>query len=62
MVIIAVLGKNCEEDINECDSNPCQYGGTCLEKSNQSLYNKFEAPFPLPSLFNHSFNYATANG
>ncbi len=22
-------GMNCEEDIVECDSNPCQNGGSC---------------------------------
>ena len=22
-------GRNCTEDINECDSNPCKNGGTC---------------------------------
>ncbi|KAG8225570.1 hypothetical protein J437_LFUL002087 [Ladona fulva] len=31
-------GKNCEIDINECESSPCQYGGTCLQLSNVSLY------------------------
>ena len=23
-------GTNCEEDINECDPDPCQNGGACL--------------------------------
>ncbi|XP_065210644.1 protein crumbs isoform X2 [Planococcus citri] len=55
-------GKNCEDDINECESLPCQHGGTCLEKSNQTLYNKLETQFPLPSVFTHPFNYANANG
>ncbi|XP_046404565.1 protein crumbs isoform X2 [Ischnura elegans] len=31
-------GKNCEIDINECEPSPCQYGGTCLQRSNVSLY------------------------
>ena len=22
-------GRDCEDDINECDSNPCQNGGSC---------------------------------
>lgn len=56
------LGKNCEEDINECESNPCQYGGTCLQKSNQSLYEKNDINFILPSVFSVNFSYVNANG
>ena len=29
-------GKNCEVDILECESSPCQNGGTCLENSDKS--------------------------
>ena len=25
-------GQRCERDINECLSNPCQHGGTCLDR------------------------------
>ncbi|KAG5871345.1 hypothetical protein JTB14_008042 [Gonioctena quinquepunctata] len=28
------LGTLCEEDINECESNPCQNNGTCLDAQN----------------------------
>ena len=33
-------GKNCEQDINECEpvSQPCRNGGECLERSNRTLY------------------------
>jgi len=27
------VGGNCDLDINECDSNPCQNGATCVESS-----------------------------
>lgn len=27
-----VTGKNCEVYVNECASNPCQYGSTCVER------------------------------
>lgn len=30
--IPGVTGKDCETDINECDSSPCQRGGTCRDK------------------------------
>jgi hypothetical protein len=52
-------GKNCEIDIDECESSPCQYGGTCLERSNQSLYQQAGsqlAPFP------EKFSYMSASG
>lgn len=26
-------GDACEEDVNECSSQPCQNGGTCIEES-----------------------------
>ncbi|XP_052094474.1 protein crumbs-like isoform X2 [Mytilus californianus] len=29
-------GKNCETDIDECISNPCQYNGTCTQRSIQN--------------------------
>ena len=28
---LCFLGKNCSEDIQECASSPCHYGGTCTE-------------------------------
>lgn len=27
-------GKRCELDIDECGSNPCQHGGTCIDQLN----------------------------
>lgn len=43
------LGKDCQEDINECESSPCQYNGTCLERSKPSTYQT------VPSLGNFAF-------
>ena len=40
-------GKNCETDIAECDSAPCQNGATCVERSNSSLY---QLPTPVAGL------------
>lgn len=28
------VGGNCSVDINECESNPCQYNGTCVDLVN----------------------------
>lgn len=28
------VGENCEVDVNECESNPCHHGGTCIDQSN----------------------------
>jgi hypothetical protein len=52
-------GKNCEIDINECESSPCQYGGTCLERSNQSLYQQAGSQ---PAFFPDKFKYLSASG
>ena len=27
------MGKNCGENINDCDPNPCENGGTCTVSS-----------------------------
>lgn len=56
-----MIGKNCEVDINDCESNPCQFGGTCLEHSNISLYNQKDNN-NLSAIFQQEFSYATANG
>lgn len=31
-------GHQCEIDVNECASNPCMHGGSCTERSWQTLY------------------------
>lgn len=58
---IVLSGKNCEEDINECESMPCQFGGTCLERSDQSLYIHNPDSI-LPEVFNNVFAYENASG
>lgn len=30
----SIKGSNCEENLNECLSNPCQNGGSCYDKDN----------------------------
>jgi len=27
-------GTNCQEELNECNSNPCQHGGQCIDGLN----------------------------
>lgn len=56
-----LLGKKCEIDINECENNPCQFGGTCFERSNLSLYYLTDKK-NLSAIFQQEFSYATANG
>lgn len=59
-------GKNCDIDINECDTSPppCQFGGTCLQRSNYSLYYSDRSNFDvsLPPIFAQEFSYANASG
>lgn len=31
-------GLQCEVDINECGSNPCMHGGSCIERSWKGVY------------------------
>lgn len=62
---LGFTGKNCEIDINECESSPCQYGGTCLQRSNLTLYNNIESiklNISLPSIFSQPFNHQNASG
>lgn len=56
-----MIGKNCEEDINECEPNPCQFGGKCLEKSNASLYQSSQQ-YNLPPTFSQKFSIENASG
>ena len=51
----AYTGSNCEMDIDECASSPCQYNGTCLQYSDISLYGLGRPGFS-------HFSYATAAG
>lgn len=32
LCVNGVTGKNCETNINECESSPCQSGGTCVDR------------------------------
>lgn len=64
-LICPFAGKHCEEDINDCESNPCKYSGTCLEKSNMTLYHPnivSKLNVTLPEPFNRPFDYADAAG
>ena len=55
-------GKNCEEDIYECDLGPCQ-NGICFERSNVSLYEMVEnVPENIRSQFDRDFSYEKAEG
>lgn len=72
MNITLFLGKNCEIDINECESEPCKYDGICLERSNASLYLSADVTAPvqvgpqpqmlLPSVFYQPFAPENASG
>lgn len=50
-------GKQCETDINECTSNPCQFNGTCYQRSVEAYYNSGMKGFD-----GLTFSYATAAG
>ncbi len=32
--VICIPGINCDVDDDECDSRPCQFGGTCIDSLN----------------------------
>lgn len=62
---VFIIGKNCEEDINECESSPCKNSGICLQKSNSTLYHPNVIPgfnLSLPEVFARPFDYANAAG
>ena len=49
------MGEHCEEDVDECATDPCLNGGECFERSNQSYYGKHK-DFP------EQFSYEEAAG
>lgn len=55
------MGKNCEIDIDECESSPCQNNGKCLQRSNMTLYTLPDR-YTLPSIFSEPFSYENASG
>lgn len=48
-------GQRCEEDVDECVTDPCHNGGICFERSNQTYYGT-RPDFP------SEFNYSQAAG
>ena len=47
-------GKNCDEDIRECEAEPCQNNATCYELSDVNLYSA-EVAAALPAGINDHF-------
>lgn len=58
---VGYTGKNCEIDIDECESSPCQNNGKCLQRSNMTLYTLPDR-YTLPSIFSEPFSYENASG
>ena len=50
-------GKQCQIDIDECAAVPCQYNGTCHQRSLQIYYLNGTEGFD-----NLTYSYATAAG
>lgn len=39
MCVFVRLGQKCERDIDECQSAPCENGGTCVDGANSFTCN-----------------------
>ena len=69
--VVFFAGKNCEQDIPECEGiaespgNPCLHGALCFERSNVSLYqNESFALLPedVKDSFSRPFAHKNAGG
>ena len=47
-------GKQCENETNECLSDPCQNGGSCIDLVSHRYFYEHGPPF-LPSSFQRTF-------
>lgn len=64
-ILCFCIGKNCEEDINECESSPCKNSGICLERSNITLYQSKaigSLNISLPEIFHKPFDFENVAG
>ena len=55
-------GQNCENDIPECEVNPCE-NGLCFERSNLQYYNEVDTlPEEIKAFFEEPFRFDAADG
>ena len=56
-------GLDCENDIPECEMNPCVNNASCYEKSVRQYYNEVDSlPSEIKSYFEAPFRFDAAEG